>query len=166
MFWFTLRINCLKKSKHCLTDTKFVHKSLSSLIFFKKLFDLLCFVLEATEEFSSRTLSRNRALPFFVSFCVLISSPRALHVFSAGSRGGRFLLLARVWEDDSTPRRPSRPAADSAGSMFVRTSTHATAQICPGPAAGGAGLPPPPLWGWWQCAPVHVQAAVPARWHE
>lgn len=48
-------------------DTSLMHKSLS-LFNLYQLFDLLCFVLEATEECSSRTLSGNSALHFLFRF--------------------------------------------------------------------------------------------------
>lgn len=97
------------------------------------------------------------------------------HVSSAGSRGGRLLLHARVWEEDSTPLHSLRHTW--MGSVrFVSLWTWLSPRL----SAEGSG--PSALCVFmcvcvscllvWYCACVSVHVcvcvcvSVPARWHE
>lgn len=112
---------------------------------------------------------------FFNLFILGSPSPSisVCHLSSAGSRGGRLLLHAWVWEEDSTPL------------LLLRHTwmTRFGLCLCEKHSRNGTSLSRSLSWGSgpstpltlsvcvdylpvWHCVSVHVCVADPARWHE
>lgn len=110
---------------------------------------------------------------FFNLFIPGSPSISVCHLSSAGSRGGRLLLHAWVWEEDSTPL------------LLLRHTwmTQFGLCLCEKHSRNGTSLSRSLSWGSgpstpltlsvcvdylpvWHCVSVHVCVADPARWHE